>query len=36
VSITCEFCGRSWRFEPADVERLFTSSLPVAAERSLN
>jgi molecular chaperone Hsp33 len=28
VTIVCEFCGRSWRFDAADVERLFVSSLP--------
>jgi molecular chaperone Hsp33 len=36
VTIACEFCGRSWRFDAADVERLFTVSPLLATERSLN
>jgi molecular chaperone Hsp33 len=36
VTITCEFCGRSWRFDAGDVERLFTGSQPPATERLLN
>jgi molecular chaperone Hsp33 len=36
VEITCEFCGRAWRFDAADVERLYTGGLPAEAERRLN
>jgi molecular chaperone Hsp33 len=36
VSVTCEFCGRPYRFDPIDVERLFAAGPLPASSRSLN
>jgi molecular chaperone Hsp33 len=37
VTITCEFCGRSWCFDAADVERVFTGQRQeTEPQRTLN
>jgi molecular chaperone Hsp33 len=36
VAVTCEFCGRPYRFDAIDVERLFTEGANPEAPRSLN
>ena len=36
VTVTCEFCGRPYRFDAIDVERLFTDGANPEAPRSLN
>jgi len=36
VTISCEFCGRSYRFDAADVARLFTSGSAPAGSATLN
>jgi molecular chaperone Hsp33 len=36
VTVTCEFCGRPYRFDAVDVERLLAAALTPAAPRSLN
>jgi len=36
VSVTCEFCGRPYRFDPIDVERLFAAGPTPESSRSLN
>jgi molecular chaperone Hsp33 len=36
VSVTCEFCGRPYRFDPIDVEGLFTAGPTPESSRSLN
>ena len=36
VSVTCEFCGRPYRFDPIDVERLFAVLPTPESSSSLN
>jgi molecular chaperone Hsp33 len=36
VTVTCEFCGRPYRFDPIDVERLFAAGPMPESSRSLN
>jgi molecular chaperone Hsp33 len=36
VTVTCEFCGRPYRFDAIDVERLFTGAASPEAPPSLN
>ena len=36
VTVTCEFCGRPYRFDAIDVERLFSGSANPEAPHSLN
>ena len=36
VTVTCEFCGRPFRFDAIDVERLFTDGAHPEAPHSLN
>jgi len=36
VTVTCEFCGRPFRFDAIDVERLFTEGANPDAPHSLN
>ena len=36
VTVTCEFCGRPFRFDSIDVERLFTEGANPEAPHSLN
>jgi molecular chaperone Hsp33 len=36
VTVTCEFCGRPYRFDAIDVERLFTDGANPEAPHSLN
>jgi molecular chaperone Hsp33 len=36
VTVTCEFCGRPYRFDAIDVERLFTEGANPEAPHSLN
>jgi molecular chaperone Hsp33 len=36
VSVTCEFCGRPYRFDPIDVEHLFAAVPAPESSRSLN
>ena len=36
VTVTCEFCGRPYRFDAVDVERLFTADAGLPAPRSIN
>jgi molecular chaperone Hsp33 len=36
VTVTCEFCGRPYRFDAIDVERLFTDGASPEAPHSLN
>lgn len=36
VSVTCEFCGRPYRFASADIERLFGANQLPEADRGLN
>jgi molecular chaperone Hsp33 len=36
VTVTCEFCGRPFRFDAIDVERLFTEGANPEAPHSLN
>lgn len=36
VTVTCEFCGRAYRFDPVDVERLFASDAGLEAPSSIN
>lgn len=36
VTVTCEFCGRPYRFEARDVERLFAGDGGLEAPRSIN
>lgn len=36
VTVTCEFCGRPYRFDAIDVERLFTNGAHPEAPHSLN
>ncbi len=36
VSVTCEFCGRAYRFDAIDVERLFASEPSPEAPQSIN
>lgn len=36
VTVTCEFCGRPYRFDAVDIERLFTQSASPDSPRSLN
>jgi molecular chaperone Hsp33 len=36
VTVTCEFCGRPYRFDAIDVERLFTDGANPEAPRSVN
>jgi molecular chaperone Hsp33 len=36
VTVTCEFCGRPYRFDAIDVERLFTGVASPEAPASLN
>jgi molecular chaperone Hsp33 len=36
VTVTCEFCGRPYRFDAIDVERLFTDGANPEAPLSLN
>jgi molecular chaperone Hsp33 len=36
VTVTCEFCGRPYRFDAIDVDRLFTEGANPEAPQSLN
>lgn len=36
VTVTCEFCGRPYRFDAIDIERLFHAGASPEAPRSLN
>jgi molecular chaperone Hsp33 len=36
VTVTCEFCGRPYRFDAIDVERLFSQGASPEAPQSLN
>ncbi|MGH8231070.1 MAG: Hsp33 family molecular chaperone HslO, partial [Steroidobacteraceae bacterium] len=36
VTVTCEFCGRPYRFDAVDVDRLFTEGANPEAPQSLN
>jgi molecular chaperone Hsp33 len=36
VTVTCEFCGRPYRFDTLDVERLFAGDAGLEAPRSIN
>jgi molecular chaperone Hsp33 len=36
VTVTCEFCGRPYRFDAVDVERLFAAGASPEAPQSLN
>ncbi len=36
VSVTCEFCGRPYRFDAVDVERLFAGDASLEAPSSIN
>jgi molecular chaperone Hsp33 len=36
VTVTCEFCGRPYRFDAIDVERLFTNGANPEAPHSVN
>jgi molecular chaperone Hsp33 len=36
VTVTCEFCGRPYRFDAIDVDRLFTEGTSPDAPQSLN
>jgi molecular chaperone Hsp33 len=36
VTVTCEFCGRPYRFDAIDVERLFTDGASPEAPHSVN
>ncbi len=36
LQVTCEFCGRPWRFDPIDVEQLFAGAVSPEAPGSLN
>jgi molecular chaperone Hsp33 len=36
VTVTCEFCGRPYRFDAIDVERLFSQGASPETPRSLN
>lgn len=36
VTVTCEFCGRRYRFDAVDVERLFAGDPGLEAPRSIN
>jgi len=36
VTVTCEFCGRPYRFDAIDVERLFTGAASPEVPHSLN
>jgi molecular chaperone Hsp33 len=36
VGVTCEFCGRPYRFDAVDIERLFASGAQPPAPQSIN
>jgi molecular chaperone Hsp33 len=36
VTVTCEFCGRPYRFDAIDVETLFTDAANPEAPHSIN
>ncbi len=36
VTVTCEFCGRPYRFDAIDVERLFAAAVSPDTPRSIN
>jgi molecular chaperone Hsp33 len=36
VSVTCEFCGRPYRFDAVDIERLFAGAAAPQAPQTLN
>jgi len=36
VTVVCEFCGRPYRFDAVDVERLFAASVSPETPRSIN
>jgi molecular chaperone Hsp33 len=36
VSMACEFCGRAWRFDALDIERMFATGLPADGSSRLN
>jgi molecular chaperone Hsp33 len=36
VTVTCEFCGRPYRFDAIDIERLFAAGASPETPQSLN